>query len=395
MALQKSRLRIATKGLGTLSIRKTEPVSGSRFEDVGYIGSTVLHDTRNIEEILGDDGMLQDVKIRSQVVTVETTLNQCGADEIALLRNAGDTVHAVRYYGSDTPGRFQYFSFDCVRVNPGLSLEFRNALRQIPLKFWALSQDEREFPVPLYAMAETDAELSIEGLQLWVNPGLWLNGGTEDVLEISGFSRHGRIFGTGTPSDIWKTGALAEGYLQFNTDDLQNAVSFGNTCPIGAEDDFMMECWLRIDTTDGVECRIAGKRAGSDDNAEISGYQLYRGADNRIHFFAADGAASLNCVSASSVTQSDTMTHVAVTMDHDGNTQIYINGLADGSPVATTVADCGTTAPLLLGANNDLYGKFSCGDFRIHNFGPNGMPSDIAGIVARHFAAERSAYQST
>lgn len=392
MGLQRSRLRISTRGLGTLALRKVEPVSEAIFQDAGYLGATALHDTVNVEEILGEDGSLQDVKLRSRIVTVESALQQTGRDEFDLLRSAADCVHAVRYYGTPGPGRFQYFCFDLARLNPGISVDFKAGLRQIPLKFWAIDQDERKFPVPLYTMVETAEEIMIEGLQLWINPPGGLNEQTLNLLDISGFGRHGIVAGCDVASDIWKTDRKPEKYLRFGENGLQAAASFGDILPLNGADDMMFEAWFRIEAADGTECRMFGKRASSSTGASDPGYLFFRNAENKMCFWCADGAAVVSLTTEHSYTHSSGWIHAAIILDRGGTSRMFVNGAPDGEPAQTTVADCATADPFLLGANGSQHGDFSCGDFRAYDFGPNGLPPAVEAIAEKHFRAQRRLY---
>jgi len=383
MALGKSRTKIYARGLGKLEVREVEPSSASAFSNAGYLKSTVITDDRQMEDIADETGSIVQSLSKGQAVTGESQLLQTSYDEVNLLQGAVSKIHAVRYSGVTSQGRFQYFVFPNVRIHSSIALNYAPGERLLPLKFVAIIDKTLAYDQPPYMVTENAAEIRTDSLQLYVDPKFDNTADTAYLLDMSGFQRHGTVSPAGDVATIWGQADI----LRFDgTDD---KVAFGDVCDFDADDDFLVELWVRVPAADGTEQQILAKKSAA---GTAAGFSLIRNTDNHIVAELADGTDHPEITGGTDALQ-NVWKHIALAGDRDGNAQLYMNGAVDGTAVdISAVGDMTNALELELGKLSTGYGQVDVGAFRIYNFGASGLPSDIATIVDRHYDAEKSNY---
>jgi hypothetical protein len=382
MALKKDRTRTSVRGLGDIEVRQTEPSAAAAFDNVGYLdgAGTDIVDEVTMEEINDEGGNLINVLEKSQKVTLATLLSQTSIDEVNLIKGAKGKVFAMRYFGRPSPSRFQYFCFEQIRINPSTVLKYNSEKRTLPLRAWSIKQDYTLVDIPVYYMAETMGEIRIKDLALWVNPRLAINAGTANILDISGFARHG--VATAGFATMWGTA----GFLRFGG--ATDAVDFGNVLNDDGTSDFMIETWVRVQGADGTLQEVAAKK---DATANSAGFALYRSAANKMQFILGSGTANASLSSTGTVMQ-NVWKHVAVAVDRNGSATIYINGVADGNLSVASIGTGTNALSLFLGRDNTNFGQVDIDAVRVYSFGAGNLPADIASIISKHFTAERGYY---
>lgn len=141
MSLGKNRRRINVKGGGTLMLRELSPSPSDTFLDAGYIASSKLIDEHDIITTADEHGDLVQTSSGARSVRWETVLQQSGADEIALLRDAAGKYFEA-YYAVPTAGEslVQEISIPLCRIKPGPVLEFAaGSARTLQLTLHALA----------------------------------------------------------------------------------------------------------------------------------------------------------------------------------------------------------------------------------------------------------------
>jgi hypothetical protein len=108
----------------------------------------------------------------------------------------------------------------------------------------------------------------------------------------------------------------------------------GNSDLAVGTNDFSFSVWIKRDRENIAE-RLFIKRGTS--NAKLSWYALQLNSNNTVDSsftISYTGGGSVGkATSTSTVQSSDGWTHIAASMDRDGNGQIFINGSADGGAV--------------------------------------------------------------
>lgn len=381
MALTKSRTRMEAKGPGRFEVRELEPTSASAFSNVGYVESTALNDEHTMLDLMDETGEMVNSISQGRIVSGVTQLMQTGKDELDLLSGAVEKVHAVRYSGITSPGRFVYFAFDRTIINPSIPLNYAVGKRTLPLQLKAVIDQSLGYDVPPYYRAHADAEIHVDGLQLWVDPRLDFNAATAKLLDISGFGRHGTVYQAADVATVWGQADI----LRF--DGTNDYVDFGNVCNFAALEDFAIDFWVRVPAADGSAQEILTKKASA---GVAAGFSILRNASNQIAVELADGTDQPDITSTATVLQ-NVWNHVLVAVDRTGNAQIYINGAATGSAVdVSAVGDMTTTTSLYAARFGSAYGQVDIKDIRIYNFGADGLPSTIATIALNHYNAQKA-----
>ncbi|MCI0565354.1 MAG: hypothetical protein MN733_43370, partial [Nitrososphaera sp.] len=103
MPIARDRNRIFVKGLGSCSVRETEPSVGTSFLPLGYLDMSRLNDDVQREIVKHELGQVANVLAREQTAEFITNMQQTSIDEIQFKQNAPGKVHAVRYYGPCSP----------------------------------------------------------------------------------------------------------------------------------------------------------------------------------------------------------------------------------------------------------------------------------------------------
>ncbi len=386
MPIARDRNRIFVKGLGSCSVRETEPSVGTSFLPLGYLDMSRLNDDVQREIVKHELGQVANVLAREQTAEFITNMQQTSIDEIQFKQNAPGKVHAVRYYGPCSPDIFHFYCFEQAIIDGNVPLEFARGKRILPMSAVAIDiSDAKGYSVPLYYLYQGAKVISVENVELWVDPRLGYNATTNRLLDISGFGRHGLI--NSDFASIWTAGTPNR-FLRF--DGVNDQLDFGNILDLNATDDFLIEIWLRVQAADGVLQYALSKKIGGA--SADKGYSIRRGATNKLEFNLGDNTNS-GIISTSSNVLQNVWKNFAVAVDRNGNGQGYLNGVADGSPVSFAgVGDSTASANLFIGKVLASFGQFDIGGMRIHNYGPGGLPTDIATVVQRHYNAEKAFY---
>ena len=391
MALSRNRKRISVKGIGKLEIRKTEPTADTSFSDVGYLKQTTLDDVNELEDVIDEVGNLVGSFFKSRKVSLSSTLLQTSKSETDLLQQAVGQTHAIRYKGFDG-NIFKWFVFNKVVINPSVSLGFQQGERTLSLKANGIYQDDLAYSVPVYFIEESQKEMNTDSVQLWTAPHLSYNTETTKLLDISGFIRDGTL--SSGYASIWNQTTSPKEYLSFGGS--SDYIDFGNVCNVLADEDFMIEAWVHIPTdNNGVE-EILSKKNST--NSSDAGYGLIIDTTSSTNYFKAyikGATGSQVVITSANIDNTGTpWMHVAVVFNRSGNGQIYVNGSTSGSAVSITSASGSLTNSISLyfGRLGSGYGQVDLGTVRIHNFGANGLPSDISTIVSNHYNGEKYIY---
>jgi hypothetical protein len=378
-----NRRRIFVKGLGNFEVRQTDPTVETAFSNVGFHESTEISDLFGSEDQMDETGILVDIPVQTRTVKGVTQLMQSSKDEIDLIRNATAKLYAVRFHGLAGTGFWQFFSFPESRINPSLPLGYAVGKRLLPLS-WGTFNQQLAFPIPEYYLVERADVMDLSGLQIWVDARAQLNVNTTKILDVSGFERHGTV--SADFATIWQ---LVSGVAFLRFDGTNDEVSFGDVLDDDAVTDFVIEKWFRVQGADATVQEIMAKKLDLTTNG--AGFGLFRNGTNKFSFKISDGTANVTIASAANVLQ-NVWKKGAVTVDRNGNAQLYLNGVADGTP--TSVAAILTAANaenLYLGRDGTNFGQTDGGGFRIHRY-PSGLPSNIATILLNHFNAEKGYY---
>ena len=379
-----NRRKFSVKGLGNFQFLSIEPTLGSDFASVGFTQETTLNDDPSMQDLVAETGVLLDTLVQSKKVSGSTSLMQSSIDEFNLIRNAVGMVHALRYYGIALQnGAWQFFCIPRARIVPKLEAGYKPGPRLLPMGFAALNQADLAFTVPEYYMLQRDAAIMTSGLMLWAAPREGLSSGTVKLLDASGWERHGTL----SSNTLWQ---LASGvqFLRFNG--TADKVDLGNVLNDDASGDFALDIWVRLQGADGSTQEILAKKADLTTNG--AGWGLYRSSANKIVFKISDGSASASATSTASVL-SNTWTHVAVSVDRNGNAQLYINGAPSGSAVSVATINTATNAlSLLMAADGTNYGQVDLDDLRVNRWVGGSLPSDVATQLQTNYTACRAYY---
>ena len=389
MALLKERSRIYVRGLGNFEILTLSPTPDTAFASVGYIKAATLNDENVMLDIVADDGNVVDYLSTVQKVGVGALLWQNTKEEVDLLKGSDGKLYALRYSGMTRNNAFQYFAMEQAKVNPSVKLPFVPGERLLPLDAVAV-ETTQSFPVPPYFQFGSSAEMLVDGLQLFVRPANSLNTETVNLLDMSGWARHGTV-SADYASTIWQqttTPFLPKEFLRF--DGSNDGVSFGDILDDDASGDFAIDAWVRVQAADGTVQEIAGKI--STMTGTTAGWGIYRSAANKFTFSLADGTTNTAVPTTTSIT-TNTWTHVAVSVDRNGNAQTYFNGAANGTPTSVSARTTGTNAlNLYIGRDNTNYGQVDVGTLRIYRWIAGGLPTNFAAYMANHYNGEKADY---
>jgi hypothetical protein len=378
-----SRLSLLSGGLGNLALRRTYPTAETAFVIINQQSKTSIAWSVNEEEVPDERGKLIDVIEGEQKCAIDSTLMQSRkADMDLIMGHDGTRRFATRYYGVTRQGVFQYYLIPVTHVSRNNGLSYDPKLRTLRFMGRAID-DGGVLVVPgwdwPYLMEECNAEILIDGLQLWVAPHLKANQDTTKLYDLSGLERHGTVGPSGDVATIWHSDDLS---LLFDGTDDQ--VAFGDICNI-KDEDFAIEFWVKVPAANASTQEILSKYSGS------LGYAIVRDSSNKISFSYVDSGDGSSFASTSTLLQ-NVWRHVMIAGDRSGSITIYSNGAADGAASMAAVGDLTNTTALYLGRSQTNYGNVQLGAVRIYNFGVDGLPSNMATIAARHYAAEKSRY---
>ena len=378
------------KGLGALEVLQIDPVPDVDFVDVGFLKETKFNDVYDMEDVTDERGLPIDFLPKGQKVFITTSLMQSSKAQFDILRNAKTQLHAVRYFGRETANYFKYFALENARIVPTIVAEYKPGLRTIPVSIYSLLQQELAFDVPIYYIIETRGVMHLVGLNAWLSPRQGLNVGTAKLLDASGYARHATLSPSGDLATIWQgDGTGSPGYF-LRLDGTDDQADLGDVLDVDDVSDFAFEFWVRIQGADASLQEIYGKKA---DDADTAGTRLTRTAANKIEFKISDGTNSATVITASTVLQ-NVWKLVALAVDRNGNGQLYLNGVADGSAasVAGVTATAANALDFIVGKFNGNFGQIDVGDVRWFRYGAGNLPASIGTFFADHFAAERGYY---
>jgi len=164
---------------------------------------------------------------------------------------------------------------------------------------------------------------------------------TTYAKDYSGYNYTGLVEGATFNS----TGGY-DGRGAYEFDGAGDSISMGDNLDIGTED-LSLFAWIKTSTT-GTSQFIVGKR--DVDIAINKGYEIHINTTDEIFCSVGDGQR-VRFGSANTVTDG-VWHHLGCTFDRDGNGQVYIDGVADGSAVDITDADgdLGNSDNLTIGA---------------------------------------------
>lgn len=388
MALGKSRLRIYTKGLGTLMAREVEPSSGD-FYNLGYLQDMSIADIVEVEEIHNEVGDLVQALAGNRKAGATGNLLQTSKEEIDFIANCMDKVHAVRYAGLTANNVYQYWCWETVRIEPSYDLNYSGGARVLPFKLIAVKQSDLSYDVPVYYLVQLDRELSVDYLKLFLACYDGKNYQNNYTLDYSGYAKHGAL--SSDYATMWQlSGSLY--FIRF--DGSNDYVNLGDNFDDDGTSDFMIEAWVRVMGANGGQEEILCKKDTISDNT--AGFALYRASSNVVTFKLSSGTASASASSSATVLQ-NVWTHVAVTVDRNGNSQMYVNGSSSGS--ATSVASIGSGANALnfylareSKATSALHGQVDIGAVRVYTYGAGNLPSNISTIISNHYNGEKAKF---
>ena len=386
MSLQKNRQRIFVNGLGKLSLVELEPSVGTSFLDAGYLqGSALVREVMQ-DDIQSEDGYIVDSLTHSEQCQISTNLLQSSIDELNLIKDSASKVYAVRYDGCLNREKtyYQYFCMEQARLIANLQKDFSVGIKPLPMMCKSIKKADLSYDVPLLYLIEARGELSVDKCNMWLDARSGLNTGTLYMLDHSGFARHGLLNAT----TLWTAGTTPERFIRFDgTDDY---ITLGDILDDDGTADFAIEFWFRCTGADDSLQEIISKRAGSTDEA---GYHVIRTAANKIEFEIGDGSAPTATVTSTSSVLHEVWTHVFISVDRNGNAQIYINGAADGAAVDVSGVTSGTNAVAYYIARfASGYGEIDMAVLRHHIYGAGGLPTTIAAIALNHYNAEHEYY---
>ena len=383
MALGKYADRVFVRGPGNLQLLEKSPSAGTEFVHAGWLKSSEIDQSSEMVDHIVEQGFSVGWDEKTRTVLFSTILMQSGIDEINLPKLASGKVYGARYFGEVVRGGpFQYFIFDRLQLKPGVVIPFGKGERGIPITARASKDGSLAFDVPEWTALQTAGEIAIDNLHLWLEPRIGLNSGSDRLLDVSGWSRHGQF--SADYSSIWQTGTTPERFLRF--DGANDQLNLGNILNDDASGDFVIVLWLKF-PTGGAQEEILCKKSLVGDNT--AGWALHKTASNTIAFKLASGSANATATSTGTVLTA--WKQAAVTVDRNGNIQVYLDGVASGSPATVSAIGTGTNAGnLYLGRDGTNFGQFDGGGLKVYRYLAGGLPSNIASLIAAQYAAERA-----
>lgn len=389
--LKKDRTRSSVKGLGNLRIRETSPVNATAFDTVGSLDGdtgTTLENFVDVEEIVPETGVLEDVKEKTEITRLSTNLLQTSIDEINLNKTSSGKTYALRYFGKHSENHFQYFCAPKAKLNPGVSLGFRNEKRVLPFKAWALKQQELAYNVPDIYIAETQKEIYTDNLELWINPRSVLpyNVGTSKILDISGFERHGNLLnGASVVPGVTPENALV-------TDGVNDYVDFGDIFNVPLGENLLLETWIKIPSRSSWATN--GNIIGKGFNFTQVGYFIIVNSSAFLQIIVRDtlGTSITITTSVTSPIIYATWYYISVLIT-SSKIKVYINGILREDQSVVFTSDISNSYSLIIGNNSQGANPINIynGTVRIYKNIPltTGIPETI---IAQNYAAEKSYY---
>jgi hypothetical protein len=387
MSLGFNRRRIFVKGLGNVEVREVYPSTGTAFQSLGFLEqATILIEPEEVD-VMTDIGARANVLTQSRRITFTANLLQTAKDEISFVTGNETKEYEVRYFGLAGPGVYQWFLFRRCRITPQLGLDFKPGQRLLPVQVNVLEPEDSQGSDEMY-IQEVGGLLYPSGLELWADPAMVKDLDTVTVRDVSGFDRDATLSPSGDVTSIWNDSGSP---VFFRFDGSNDYASWGDILDDDDSGDFVVEAWVRVQAANGTEEAILSKKSVLTD--DTAGFVLYRTTGNNAAFKLSSGSASAEAVSTGGSITQNVWKHVAVSVDRNGNAQMYVNGVASGSPVSFDAIGTGANAvALYLGRCGTNYGQVDVGSVRVFRYTTGNLPSDVATRIASHFDAERDAY---
>jgi len=386
--VSKKRTRIFIRGLGNLEIMEVYPASPSDFTSVGYLKNTQVQIDPEMLNVVQETGDLVTQVVSAKSVSVLSNLLQAEKTNIDLIRDSEDKIFTVRYHGrAHHSGIYQYYCFERAKITPKMGLTFGNAERLLPLLITSIYQEDYAgaYNVPLVYLWEGEYDVDPSYCKLWLDAKLGLNTDTLYALDISGFARHGilniaGLWQTGTPSRFWRF------------DGTDDNINLGDVFDDDGTSDKLVAVWVRIQGANASTQEIFGKKASLGNAA---GFAVYRYTDNTVRFQIGDGDSNAEVVTVATLLQ-NVWSLIAVTIDRNGNMQMYKDGAVTGAAVSVASQTTGTNAAnFLLGAVGAAFGQVDISGIHCKDYGAGGLPSNAATIIANMYTAEKTAHGLT
>ena len=146
--------------------------------------------------------------------------------------------------------------------------------------------------------------------------------------------------GTSPKFPTWTDGKIGNGLL---FDGIDDSIDCGNGVSLNFDSgtqDFSIAAWVKVNVYGGVNA-IVDKRDGNDDGFRMSF------VSGKIYL----SLNTIDVISATTFSSTDIWYHVVGVVNRTGNGQIYVNGVADGNPVAIGGEVMDTTINPYIGSN--------------------------------------------
>ncbi|MCK4828219.1 LamG domain-containing protein [bacterium] len=195
----------------------------------------------------------------------------------------------------------------------------------------------------------------------------WLPSGQSRAMDLIR-SNHGQCYGTHPNVPVLPN--LINPSVGWHFDRTDDYVDCGNDASLNwGLNDITIAFFFKNTGNDGVVNDLV-----SNQQANEKGIRTYIRAAGQLNVQLSDGAGTeRNIVGATDIGADDTWHHVAFVLDRDGNGQIYLDGVPDGSAV-----DISALAATDLTTTDNLY----IGQYR-------GISTPFAGYIALPFIANK------
>jgi hypothetical protein len=260
-------------------------------------------------------------------------------------------------------GVLQYDADTANYIGQGPSYYFSGSIDHVVIYDYARSQAQiswdfnRGLPIAHYKFDEcsgaTANDASGNGYSGTLTPG------------ASGNTSTGSC-NSGTSTEMWNDGTTGKFNASAGFDGTDDYVVISDTANLRFDtstQDFSLSAWVKRTTT-GTEYII------SKEDADNDGWRMQFNSSNQI--VCSEDATDVTSTS----TITDTNWHfVGCTIDRDGNGQIYIDGIANGSAVAMGTDAMATTSNIRIGTRSYTSTNYLNGlidDVRIYNYALTG-----------------------
>ncbi len=193
------------------------------------------------------------------------------------------------------------------------------------------------------------------------------NTGTSTIYDTSSNSNNGTL--TSITESSWVTGKHGSALDFDGSADYATVSDHSDLRFDSSTQDYTLEAWVKFPSTATGEDMIADKRDASDD-----GWRFQTVNDGRVEC----SIDAIDIQSTSSV-EDNNWHHVVCVIDRDGNGQIYIDGVPDGSPVAISSEAMANTSSMTIGKASYVSGAYCDGSIdhiSIYNYART--PAQIA-----------------